>query len=111
MSDIIKTQRSLAVKATHNPTHQFDHLYRVICQEEWIRSALDAVLSHKGARTAGIDGIYPKGIPAGVILRADKGQDLFKSITVKPLVDFGTIEEVIVLHTRKIPNDVARYAP
>jgi RNA-directed DNA polymerase len=57
MSDIIKTQRSLAVKATHNPTHQFDHLYRVICQEEWIRSALDAVLSHKGARTAGIDGI------------------------------------------------------
>ena len=60
MSDIIKTQRSLAVKATHNPTHKFDHLYRVICQEEWIRCALDAVLSHKGARTAGIDGVTKK---------------------------------------------------
>ena len=57
MSDIIKTQRSLAIKATHNPTHKFDHLYRVICQEEWIRTALEAVLSNKGARTAGIDGV------------------------------------------------------
>ena len=27
MSDIIKTQRSLATKAKYNPTHQFDHLY------------------------------------------------------------------------------------
>ena len=61
--------------------------------------------------TAGIDGIYPKGIPAGVIVRAEKGQDLFKSIIVKPLVDFGSIEEVIILHTRKIPGDVVRYAP
>src|ERR1041385_7713127 len=65
----------------------------------------DTVLS------AGIDGIYPKGIPVGVIVKADKGQDLFKTIVVKPSVDFGSIEEVIVLHTRKIPNDVVRYAP
>src|SRR5579859_8135073 len=59
--------------------------------------------------TAGIDGIYPKGIPVGVVTKAEKGQDLFKTITVRPLVDFGTIEEVIVLHTRKIPNEVVRY--
>jgi RNA-directed DNA polymerase len=56
MSDIIKTQRSLALKAMHNPTHKFDHLYRLICQEEWIHRALALVLSNKGARTAGIDG-------------------------------------------------------
>jgi len=61
--------------------------------------------------TAGIDGIYPKGIPVGVVQKAEKGQDLFKSIVVKPSVDFGSIEEVIVLQTRKIPNDVVRYAP
>lgn len=61
--------------------------------------------------TAGIDGIYPKGIPVGVIIKAEKGQDLFKTITVKPLVDFASIEETIVLHTRKIPGDVVRYAP
>src|SRR5881227_2810918 len=37
--------------------------------------------------TAGIDGIYPKGIPVGVVTKAEKGQDLFKTITVKPSVD------------------------
>jgi len=61
--------------------------------------------------TAGIDGIYPKGIPVGTVVKADKGQDLFKSIVVKPSVDFRSIEEVIVLHTRKIPHDVVRYTP
>ncbi|HYS54782.1 MAG TPA: rod shape-determining protein MreC [Thermoanaerobaculia bacterium] len=61
--------------------------------------------------TAGIDGIYPKGIPVGVVTKAEKGQDLFKNITVHPFVDVGSIEEVIVLHTRKIPGDVVRYTP
>jgi len=61
--------------------------------------------------TAGIDGIYPKGIPVGVILKAEKGQDLFKNIAVRPSVDFSTIEEVLVLHTRKIPGEVVRYTP
>jgi rod shape-determining protein MreC len=61
--------------------------------------------------TAGIDGIYPKGIPVGTVVKSDKGADLFKHIVVKPAVDFGAIEEVIVLHTRKIPHDVVRYAP
>jgi RNA-directed DNA polymerase len=57
MSDIITTQRSLAREAWHNPTHRFDHRYRLICQAEWLRTALDAVLANKGARTAGIDGV------------------------------------------------------
>ncbi len=61
--------------------------------------------------SAGIDGIYPKGIPVGVVVKAEKGQDLFKTIAVKPSVDFGSIEEVIVLHTRKIAGEVVRYAP
>jgi RNA-directed DNA polymerase len=60
MSDIIKTQRSLAKKALYQPEHQFDHLYRLICRTEWIQKALDTVLSHQGARTAGIDGVTKK---------------------------------------------------
>lgn len=60
MSDIIKTQRSLATKAKHNPEHQFDHLYRLICREDWIHAALKSVLSNKGAKTAGIDGVTKK---------------------------------------------------
>jgi len=65
----------------------------------------DTVLS------AGIDGIYPKGIPIGTVIKAEKGQELFKSIRIRPSVDFGSVEEVIVIHTRKIPNEVVRYAP
>lgn len=61
--------------------------------------------------TAGIDGVYPKGIPIGTVTRADPGKSLFKNVTVKPSVDFGTIEEVIVIHTRKVPPGVVRYAP
>jgi rod shape-determining protein MreC len=61
--------------------------------------------------TAGIDGVYPRGITVGTVVRSDPGQSLFKTITVKPAVDFGTIEEVIVIHTRKIPEQVVRYAP
>jgi RNA-directed DNA polymerase len=60
MFDIIKTQRSLALKATNTPTHQFGHLYRLMCREEWIRAAVDQVLSNQGARTAGIDGLTKK---------------------------------------------------
>jgi rod shape-determining protein MreC len=61
--------------------------------------------------TAGIDGIYPKGIPIGVVVKADKGPNLFKDIIVKPSVDVGSIEEVIIIHTRKIPDNVVRYTP
>lgn len=61
--------------------------------------------------TAGIDGVYPKGIPIGTVVRSEPGQSLFKNISVRPAVDFGSVEEVIVIHTRKIPPQVVRYAP
>jgi RNA-directed DNA polymerase len=79
MSDIIKTQRSLAEKAAHNPTHQFDHLYRFICQEEWISIAMNAVLSNQGARTAGIDGVTKKtfaSAEARASFRQELGEEL-----------------------------------
>jgi hypothetical protein len=43
MSDIIKTQRSLAIKAKYQKEHQFDHLYRLICRQDWIKEALDTI--------------------------------------------------------------------
>jgi rod shape-determining protein MreC len=61
--------------------------------------------------TAGIDGIYPKGIPVGAIRKVEEGKNLFKSIWVRPAVDFRAIESVIVVHTKKIPHAVVEYAP
>jgi group II intron reverse transcriptase/maturase len=62
MSDIIKTQRSLAIKAKYQKEHQFDHLYRLICRQDWIKDALDTILSNKGSKTAGIDGVTKKAL-------------------------------------------------
>jgi rod shape-determining protein MreC len=61
--------------------------------------------------TAGIDGIYPKGIPVGRVIKTDQGKGLFKTVLLLPAVDFSSIESVIVLHTRKIVPEVVRYAP
>ena len=61
--------------------------------------------------TAGIDGVFPKGIPVGRVVRVDEGSDLFMQVFVEPAVDFGNLEEVLILHTRKIPPEVARYEP
>jgi rod shape-determining protein MreC len=73
--------------------------------------ALSDVQAGDRVLTAGIDGIYPRGIPIGQVVRAEPGKSLFKTITVKPAVDLGAVEEVIVIHTRKIPPSVVRYAP
>lgn len=62
MSDIIKTQRSLAIKAQYQKEHQFDHLYRLICRQEWIEEALKTILSNQGSKTAGIDGVTKKAL-------------------------------------------------
>jgi rod shape-determining protein MreC len=61
--------------------------------------------------TAGIDGIYPKGIPVGRVIKTDQGKSLFKAVWLLPAVDFSSIESVIVLHTKKIAPEVVRYAP
>jgi len=57
MSDILKTQRSFARKAEAHPDHRFDDLYHLIWRWDWLETALEHVLSNKGARTPGVDGI------------------------------------------------------
>jgi RNA-directed DNA polymerase len=54
---ILKTQRSFARKAQARKEHRFGDLYHLICREDWIRAALEHVLSNVGSRTAGVDGV------------------------------------------------------
>lgn len=61
--------------------------------------------------TAGIDGIYPKGIPIARVSKAEDGKGLFKSVLCVPTVDFSRLEEVLIIRTKKIPPEVVRYAP
>jgi rod shape-determining protein MreC len=47
--------------------------------------------------TAGIDGLYPRGIPLGTIAEVEGGGQLFHRITVAPAVDFGRLDQVYLL--------------
>jgi rod shape-determining protein MreC len=46
---------------------------------------------------SGVDGIFPKGYLIGRVERADRGVGLHLAITVKPGVDFSSLEEVLVV--------------
>ncbi len=48
------------------------------------------------AFTSGTDQIYPKGLPIGRIVLSEKGPSVYRRILVKPFVDSGRLEEVIV---------------
>jgi len=46
---------------------------------------------------SGVDGIYPKGFVIGTVERSDRGEGLHREITLRPAVDFSSIEEVLVV--------------
>ena len=47
--------------------------------------------------TSGADGIYPKGYAVGVVEKSERGSGLHRVITVRPAVDFPSLEEVLVV--------------
>lgn len=48
--------------------------------------------------TSGLDGIFPAGLPVGIVRNIDKeGEDLFQNILVLPYQDNAKIEEVVIL--------------
>jgi rod shape-determining protein MreC len=47
--------------------------------------------------TTGTDGIYPKGYPVGRVESVERGAGLYRRISVRPVVDFSNIEEVLVV--------------
>ena len=46
---------------------------------------------------SGVDGIFPKGYRIGKVEQADRGGGLYRTITVRPGVDFSSLEEVLVV--------------
>jgi rod shape-determining protein MreC len=56
--------------------------------------------------TSGLDRIYPKGLPVGVITHVGPRRELFKTIRVRPSADLGRLEEVICIVDRPETVDV-----
>ncbi|HVT05628.1 MAG TPA: rod shape-determining protein MreC [Thermoanaerobaculia bacterium] len=75
---------------------------------QYVPAGTDVVVGDKVV-TAGIDGIFPKGVPVARVTKVEEGKDLFKNVTCAPLADLSNLEELIVLRTRKVPDAVVRY--
>src|SRR5205085_1598755 len=63
----------------------------------------DAIVT-AGTRDPQLPSLYPRAIPIGVVTRVGQSDvDLFKRIQVQPFVDFGSLEAVLVLVSKKPP--------
>lgn len=65
---------------------------------EYMSEAFDVVVGDVVV-TSGIDGIYPKGFVIGRIESVERAGTAYKRITIKPAVDFSSLEEVLVVLT------------
>ena len=54
--------------------------------------------------TAGIDGVFPRGIPIGTVVSVEAGGQLFHRIQVAPAVDFGVLDQVYLLDFDTVPQ-------
>ncbi len=61
--------------------------------------------------TAGIDGVYPRGIPVGTVASVEPGGQLFHRIRLVPTVDFGTLDQVYLLDHLPVPGEVQKAIP
>ncbi|HVS15268.1 MAG TPA: rod shape-determining protein MreC [Thermoanaerobaculia bacterium] len=60
--------------------------------------------------TAGIDGIYPRGLLIGTVAAVEPGDELFHRIRVNPAVDFGRLDQVFVLRPLGVPPELTEGA-
>lgn len=56
--------------------------------------------------TAGLDGIYPRGIPIGTVVSIEAGQGLFHRLALTPAIDLGLLDQVFVLTTERVPSEL-----
>ncbi|MFL6199678.1 MAG: rod shape-determining protein MreC [Thermoanaerobaculia bacterium] len=61
--------------------------------------------------TAGIDGVYPRGIPIGTVVKVESGGQLFHRIHVAPAVDLGALDQVYLLDHSPVPTGVKEAVP
>jgi rod shape-determining protein MreC len=73
---------------------------------EYVSSAADIKVGDQ-VTTSGIDGIYPKGFVIGQIESVERGAGMYSAVVIKPTVDFGAIEEVLVVLTPVVSAPLA----
>jgi rod shape-determining protein MreC len=74
---------------------------------EYVSEVFDIVVGDVVV-TSGIDGIYPKGFVIGQIESVERSGGAYKRITIKPAVDFRSLEEVLVVLTPTPAREAAQ---
>jgi rod shape-determining protein MreC len=74
--------------------------------------AVEDVLVGDPLVTSGMGGIYPRGVPVGVVTRVENSLDgLFKQVEVRPYVDLNGLQDVFVVRRLVNWEDPALYTP
>jgi rod shape-determining protein MreC len=58
--------------------------------------------------TAGIDGVYPRGIPVGTVVAVEAGGQLFHKIRLAPAVYLGALDQVYLLEHAALPQELVK---
>jgi rod shape-determining protein MreC len=66
---------------------------------DYVSEASDVVVGDLVV-TSGIDGIYPKGFTLGHVDNVEKNGPAYRRITIKPAVNFSSLETVLVVLTK-----------
>ena len=61
--------------------------------------------------TAGIDGIYPRGIAVGRVVRVERGGELFQRIRLEPAVDLAQLDQTYLLERAAVPEAIKEERP
>ncbi len=56
--------------------------------------------------TAGIDGVFPRGIPIGTVTEVEPGAELFHRIRIQPHIDLAILDQVYVLTEEVVPSEI-----
>jgi rod shape-determining protein MreC len=56
--------------------------------------------------TAGIDGVYPRGIPVGVVSSIEPGDEAFHRVVVRPAADLSRLSFVYLLEGAPAPGEL-----
>jgi rod shape-determining protein MreC len=67
-------------------------------------SAVSDVQTGDPVVTAGLDGIFPKGLPVGSVAVVEKAGTAYRRVIVVPSVDFSSLEHVLVVLQRPTPE-------
>jgi len=65
-----------------------------------------AIVPGDEVTTAGIDGVYPRGLPLGTVVSVEPGDELFHRIVVEPAADLARLDFVYLLEQAEPPPEL-----